>query len=157
MTKYEVPYSEFKRLCLDLVPVFQSVNPEIIVCVTRGGLTAAHIIAKAMNLPVAFVASYDGQLQSMGIKQSHKSAVVVDDMVDQGRTFSRVQSHFELTYPATRFYYAAVYKVGTFEALDFIGEIATDRWLVMPNEESCKVVVGDKNLFSEGKSNYGTN
>lgn len=158
MEKYEVPYEEFKAVCLELVESFKMFKPDVIVCVARGGMTAAHIVAKAMNLPVAFVANYDGYMTSMGLyPRTQKTAIVIDDMADQGRTLDKVRDYLTEDFEGIKFYYSAVYRVGTYTNIDLIGRVVVDKWLVMPNEESCKVTVGDKNLFSEGNSQYGTN
>lgn len=156
--KYVVRYSEFKAICLNMVEYIKErkFNFHAVVCISRGGLTASHIIAKALQLPVAHVAFYEpGVPSSMGISRYDKSYLVVDDMVDAGRTIEAVREHFRKAYPASCFLYAAVFKVGSYHGLDIIGQTETNRWLVMPNEDPSKVVVGDKGLFSCGTNKYG--
>jgi hypoxanthine phosphoribosyltransferase len=151
---YEVPYTEFKALCLSMSEQAQLFRPDAVLCIARGGMTASHIIAKALNLPIAFIIRYGHMTQSAGLDLFQR-LLVVDDMVDQGRTFDLVKYYLDKFFPNKEVMYSAVFQVGDYE-VDLVGEVAKDKWLIMPNEESCKVTVGDKNLFSEGSSKYGT-
>lgn len=156
--KYEVGYKEFKDICLNMVDYVKARMFLFhgVVCISRGGLTASHIIAKALQLPVGYVAFYEpGKPTSMGISRYDKSYLVVDDMVDAGRTMEAVREHFRNAYPASCFLFAAVFNVGSYDRLDIVGRTERDKWLVMPNEDPSKVVVGDKGLFREGTNRYG--
>lgn len=150
MEKRVVEYSEFKSLCLRIADEAKNSGIEFrsVMCILRGGLTASHIIAKRLLLPVSVVSPVEGLAYYAG----WGPVLVVDDMCDQGRTFDRVKSL--LSFSGIAFKTAAVFNVGDYP-VDFVGEYESDKWLVMPNEEADKCVVGDKGLFSQGSSRYG--
>lgn len=155
--KYVVSYEEFKSICLEMVDYVKArmFNFNSVVCISRGGLTASHIIAKALGLPVAHVAFYEpGVVSSIGIFNRDQSYLVVDDMVDQGRTVEAVRNYFRNTFPRSSFTFAAVFRVGVYDKMCLVGRTETNKWLVMPNEDPSRVVVGDKGLFSNGTNKY---
>lgn len=158
MNKTELSYADFKIVCMKLAEDIREAHaPDRVVCISRGGLSAAHIIAKVLNVPVAFIAFYKpGVCESLGIENNGSKYIVVDDMLDQGRTIKLVREYVNKEYPHSNFVYAVVARVGTSRDVDYIGIDVEDEWIVMPNEQAEKVVIGDKNLFSEGSSRYGT-
>ncbi len=116
-----------------------------IVCVTRGGLVPAAIVARELNLRVietVCIASYDapsrqGELKVLkGIADSvaklggagGKGVLIVDDLVDTGQTAKVVR---ELL-PGAHF--AAVYAkpMGRPMVDTFITEVSQDTWIYFP-------------------------
>ncbi|MGF1563528.1 MAG: xanthine phosphoribosyltransferase [Geminicoccaceae bacterium] len=109
-----------------------------IVAVARGGLVPAHIVARELNIRLidtVCVASYDEEVQgeaevlkTTGIAGSGRGWLIVDDLVDTGKTGAIVRrllpdAHFATVYakPAGR------HVVDT-----FVTEVSQDTWILFP-------------------------
>ncbi len=111
-----------------------------VVAVTRGGLVPAAVVARELNIRVVdsvSVKSYDHQSQgSAEILKSPDSklvgdgegVLVVDDLVDSGRTLELVRT----LYPSA--HYAAVYAKPKGRPMvdTFITEVSQDTWIFFP-------------------------
>lgn len=108
-----------------------------IVAVTRGGMVPAMIVARELDIRVVdsiSVRSYDEQTQSdpVVIKESvlkdSKSTLVVDDLVDTGRTLETIRTLLPTAH------YATIYgKPKGCPVVDtFITEVSQDTWIYFP-------------------------
>ena len=143
---FPVSWDQFHRDARALAWRLADVGPfSAIVCITRGGLVPAAIVARELNLRVietVCVSSYDGQKQQAelrvlkGVADSvvklggagGKGVLIVDDLVDTGKTAKVVREIL----PAAHF--AAVYAkpMGRPMVDTFITEVSQDTWIYFP-------------------------
>lgn len=111
-----------------------------IVAITRGGMVPACIIARELNLRVVdtiCVKSYEHQAQAAAqvlkapdaaITGDGEGVLVIDDLVDSGRTLEVVRA----LYP--RAHFAAVYAKPKGRPMvdSFITEVSQDTWIFFP-------------------------
>jgi xanthine phosphoribosyltransferase len=143
---FPVSWDQFHRDARALAWRLTSAGPfAAIVCITRGGLVPAAIVARELNIRVIetiCVASYQditrqGDLQILkGVADSvaqagggaGKGVLIVDDLVDTGKTARVVRDLL----PAAHF--AAVYAKPMGRPLvdTFITEVSQDTWIFFP-------------------------
>ncbi|MBX2853974.1 MAG: xanthine phosphoribosyltransferase [Rhodobacteraceae bacterium] len=111
-----------------------------VVAVTRGGMVPACILARELDIRVVdsiSVKSYDHQTQSEavvlkapdpGVVGEGEGVLIVDDLVDTGRTFELIRE----LYPKAHF--ACVYAKPQGRPLvdSFITEVSQDTWIFLP-------------------------
>ena len=111
-----------------------------VVAITRGGMVPAMIIARELDIRVVetiSVKSYDHQSQSAAkilkspnskLVGNGKGILIIDDLVDSGRTLEIVK----VLYPEA--HYATVYaKAKGRQMVDsFITEVSQDTWIFFP-------------------------
>ena len=115
-----------------------------IIAITRGGLVPAAIMARELNIrfiDTICISSYDNNESQADIqilktlngenKEEGKGLIVLDDLVDSGRTLRTVRTMLP------KAHYAAVYaKPKGKDILDTFGiEVEQSTWLVFPWEE----------------------
>ena len=142
---FPVSWDEFHRDARALAWRLADAGPfEAIVCITRGGLVPAAIVARELGIRVietVCVASYDHVTQSelrllktvaadiraLGGGRG-KGVLVVDDLVDTGMTARLVREIL----PAAHF--SAVYAkpLGRPQVDTFITEVSQDTWIFFP-------------------------
>ena len=142
---FPVSWDQFHRDARALTWRLNGVGPfEAIVCVTRGGLVPAAIVARELEIRLietVCVASYDhttqGELSVLKAVAAHIVAVgggrgrgvlVVDDLVDTGQTAKLVRDIL----PEAHF--AAVYAKPQGRPMvdTFITEVSQDTWIFFP-------------------------
>ena len=142
---FPVSWDQFHRASRALAWRLHEAGPfEAIVAITRGGLVPAAIVARELNLRIietVCVASYhdyqnQGELKLLkgiapdvsALSAKGKGLLIVDDLVDTGRTARVVR---ELL-PAAHF--AAVYAKPLGRPLvdTFITEVSQDTWILFP-------------------------
>jgi xanthine phosphoribosyltransferase len=143
---FPVSWDQFHRDARALAWRLAEAGPfSAIVCITRGGLVPAAIVARELNLRVietVCVTSYDGTIRQGELKvlkgvadtviklggPGGKGVLIVDDLVDTGKTAKVVR---ELL-PGAHF--AAVYAkpMGRPMVDTFITEVSQDTWIYFP-------------------------
>ena len=142
---YPVSWDQFHRDARALAWRLADKGPfEAIVCITRGGLVPAAIVARELGIRVidtVCIASYDhtrqGDLKALkGVSTevaklgggTGKGLLIVDDLVDTGKTGRLVRSMM----PDAHF--AAVYAKPQGKPLvdTFITEVSQDTWIHFP-------------------------
>src|SRR3712207_6120157 len=142
---FPVSWDQFHRDCRALAWRLASAGPfEAIVCITRGGLVPAAIVARELDvrlIETVCVASYhdyknQGELSVLkGISESVSSVgeggdgvLVVDDLTDTGKTAQIVRNMLP------KAHFAAVYaKPAGRPAIDtFVTEVSQDTWIYFP-------------------------
>ncbi len=142
---FPVSWDQFHRDSRALVWRLAGVGPfEAIVCVTRGGLVPATIVARELDIRLietVCVASYShmtqGQLQVLkGIAPAivalgggeGKGVLIVDDLVDTGKTARVVRDLLP------KAHFATVYAKPMGRPLvdTFITEVSQDTWIYFP-------------------------
>lgn len=142
---FPVSWDEFHRDARALAWRLAEAGPfEAIVCITRGGLVPAAIVARELGIRVietVCVTSYDhvtqGELRVLKTVAANivalrggrgKGVLVVDDLVDTGKTVKLVRDIL----PEAHF--AAVYAkpLGRPMVDTFITEVSQDTWIFFP-------------------------
>jgi xanthine phosphoribosyltransferase len=116
---------------------------EAVVCITRGGLVPAAIVARELNIRIVetvCVASYDyrhqGEIKVLkevaaavaGFGEGGSRVLVVDDLVDTGRTARVVREMLP------KAHFATVYAkpMGRPMVDTFVTEVSQDTWIFFP-------------------------
>lgn len=107
-----------------------------IVAVTRGGLVPAAIIARELGIRLVdtvCIASYDemnqGEIKVLkGIEGDGEGLLVIDDLVDTGRTSGVVRKMLPKAYFATIYAKPA----GKPQVDSFVTEVSQDTWILFP-------------------------
>jgi xanthine phosphoribosyltransferase len=143
---FPVSWDQFHRDARALAWRLHAAGPfDAIVCVTRGGLVPAAIVARELNVRVIetiCIASYgapgqQGELKVLkGIaeeiaaagQQDGKKVLVVDDLVDTGSTARMVRDILPDAH------YATVYAkpMGRPQVDTFVTEVSQDTWIFFP-------------------------
>ena len=116
-----------------------------IVAVTRGGMVPAMIVARELDIRVVdsiSVRSYDEQTQSdpevikENVLQDSKNTLVVDDLVDTGRTLELIRTLLPTAH------YATIYgkPLGCSFVDTFITEVSQDTWIYFPWDTALQYV-----------------
>ena len=142
---FPVSWDQFHRDCRALVWRLNGVGPfEAIVCITRGGLVPAAIIARELGIRLidtVCVASYDHTRQGplTVLKQvaddilkvggeGGKNVLIVDDLVDTGKTARIVRDML----PNAHFATVYAKPMGRPLVDTFITEVSQDTWIFFP-------------------------
>jgi xanthine phosphoribosyltransferase len=107
-----------------------------IVAVTRGGLVPAAIIARELGIRLVdtvCIASYDDRVQGditvlKGIEGDGEGLLVIDDLVDTGKTSSVVRKMLPKAYFATIYAKPA----GRPQVDAYVTEVSQDTWILFP-------------------------
>lgn len=138
---FTVTWADFHRDTKALAWHLKSKEPfDAIVAITRGGLVPAAIIAWELDIRLIdtiCVVSYHDQKQSdaeilKGLTQDQKRILVIDDLVDTGKTAKIVKTMLPNAH------IAAVYAKpeGRATADTFVTEVSQDTWIVFPWESN---------------------
>jgi xanthine phosphoribosyltransferase len=138
---FPVSWDQFHRDCRALAWRLSGAGPfEAIVCITRGGLVPAAIVARELGvrlIETVCVTSYDhtrqGDLKVLkdvaaSIVGRGAGVLIVDDLVDTGQTAKVVRALLP------RAHFAAVYAkpMGRPMVDTFITEVSQDTWIYFP-------------------------
>jgi len=106
-------YERFKEDMLQLAGQCEAYRPDTVIALARGGMTIAHALSMALdirNLQSIRIESYDGENRREEITihdkcdlQDSKRVLVVDDIVDSGRTLASVMPMLQCAYPEIEF------------------------------------------------------
>ncbi|SFN74932.1 xanthine phosphoribosyltransferase [Roseovarius lutimaris] len=141
---FHVSWDQLHRDARALAWRLQNVAPEggwrAVVAITRGGMAPAMIVARELDIRIVdtiSVKSYDHQTQSEPrvIKSPDSEIVgdgtgvlIVDDLVDTGRTLEVVRQHMPKAHVAT--VYAK--PMGRAQVETFVTEVSQDTWIFFP-------------------------
>ncbi len=140
---FPVSWDEFHRDARALAWRLSGAGPfRAIVAITRGGLVPAAIVARELDIRVietVCVASYDhidqGELRvlktvadSVGSGDEGRGVLVVDDLVDTGKTAKLVRDMLPKAHFATVF----AKPMGRPAVDTFITEVSQDTWIFFP-------------------------
>lgn len=117
MIAYE--YDQFKNDIALLRTQSAPFRADTLVAIARGGMTLAHALSMALdvrNLQSIRIESYDADRQRDTLSiigecnfESSKRVLVVDDIVDSGKTLDALLNLFRKRYPHIEFKTAAIY------------------------------------------------
>ncbi|WP_243310405.1 MULTISPECIES: xanthine phosphoribosyltransferase [Fundidesulfovibrio] len=135
---YPVSWEQLQRDCRALSWRLMSLGPwKGIYAITKGGLIPAAIIARELDIRLIdtiCVASYEGQVQGEGVRVlkgvqgDGEGWLLVDDLVDTGRTAVAVREMLP------KAHFATVYAKPEGRPLvdTFITEVSQDTWILFP-------------------------
>ena len=114
-------------------------NPEIIVSINRGGCIPGVYLSHFLNKPhkMVDIKSIDNQKISVNTLKEFKSALIIDDINDTGKTFSIVKETFDNTNADIR-YAALINNISSKTKIEYHGQIINKKenpiWYVFPWE-----------------------
>lgn len=113
------PYDDFRRDVAALVPLLHPFAPDTLLAVARGGLTLTHALGMALNirnLQSIRAESYDDTFQREEVTLSgkcdlsaSKRVLVVDDIVDSGKTLAALMPLLRSAHPGIDFKSVALF------------------------------------------------
>ena len=115
-------------------------NWRAVVAITRGGMAPAMIVARELDIRIVdtiSVKSYNNQTQTeprvikspdMNLVGDGTGVLIVDDLVDTGRTLEVVRAHMPNAHVAT--VYAK--PLGRSQVHTFVTEVSQDTWIFFP-------------------------
>jgi xanthine phosphoribosyltransferase len=140
---FPVSWDQFHRDSRALAWRLHAAGPfDSVVCITRGGLVPAAVVARELNVRVietVCVASYQNYKNEGAVKvlkniapeivaTGGKGVLIVDDLVDTGKTAKVVR---ELL-PAAHFATVYAKPMGRPQVDTFITEVSQDTWIYFP-------------------------
>ncbi len=119
MEKVYYSYEMFKNDVNILSSKINDFNPEVVLAVARGGLTLGHFICNTINNRNLFSInsiSYDNEIQLSSVEvfnipdlSAYKKIVIVDDIVDSGKTLLKVIDILNDKFPNLDIKIASIY------------------------------------------------
>ncbi len=143
-------------------------NFDTILCLSRGGMRPGDFFSRVYNMPLAILATSSyrearGTVQSSldiadcitGVTNLKGKVLLVDDMVDSGKTIREVMAHLKVRYPAITEIRVAVlwYKAHSILKPDWYVEYLEDNpWIHQPFE--CYDDLGTKALIERVEAKH---
>lgn len=139
MNKLYYSYEMCKKDTQKLVDISKSFQADAFLSVARGGLTLSHLMAQAMNQRNIFTInsiSYDRKNQKDSVEifnipnlTSHKKVLIIDDIVDSGKTMVEILKLLNNRFPNCEFKLATLFykKTALIKPDFYINE--TDMWI----------------------------
>lgn len=134
---------------------------DMIVAISRGGLTLGHLLSDFLRIPVStiIVQSYSdiqtqGEVKITGKLQSSiagKHILLVDDVSDTGTTFKRATRYLRHCRPKSITTVAMFYKPHSQFRPDFFAG-RTSKWIIHPYEATEMPLLIIKQMEKEGKT-----
>ena len=142
---FPVSWAELHRDAKALAWRLVGIGPfEGIVAVTRGGLVPAAIVARELELRLIdtlCIASYDDRKQGAltvlkGVEGDGTGWLIIDDLVDTGKTATKVREMLP------KAHFATVYAKPAGRPLvdSFITEVSQDTWILFPWDADMQAV-----------------
>ena len=139
MNKLYYSYEMCKNDAIKLTYLVKDFKADAFLSVARGGLTLSHLMAQALNQRNVFTInsiSYDRKNQKDSIEifnipdlKSYKKVLIIDDIVDSGKTMIEVFKILNEKFPNTEFKLATLFykKTALIKPDFYIKE--TDMWI----------------------------
>ncbi len=148
---YPVSWEQLQRDCRALSWRLMSLGPwKGIYAITKGGLIPAAIIARELDIRLIdtiCVASYEGQVQGEGVRVlkgvqgDGEGWLLVDDLVDTGKTAKAVRERLSKAHFATLY----AKPLGRPIVDTFVKEFNQDKWIYFPWDIDYRFVSPIKN------------
>mgnify|MGYP002701221433 CR=1 FL=1 len=141
MTKSIISVEELKYAIKEIGKQIDNsgVNTEIIVSINRGGCLSGVYLSNVLNKPhkMVDIKSIDNQKISVNTLKKFKSALIIDDINDTGKTFTIVKETFDNTNADIR-YAALINNISSKTKIEYHGQIINKKenpiWYVFPWE-----------------------
>ena len=129
----------FKIDALELSFLCKDFTSDAILGIARGGLTLSHFMSQALSQRNVFILntiSYDGRIQKDNVEvfnipslEKFRKVLIVDDIIDSGKTIEKVMILLKKCYPNIEFKVASLfYKEDALVKPDFTINKA-DKWI----------------------------
>ena len=129
----------FKIDALELSFLCKDFTSDAILGIARGGLTLSHFMSQALSQRNVFILntiSYDGRIQKDNVEvfnipslEKFRKVLIVDDIIDSGKTIEKVMTLLKNSYPNIEFKVASLfYKEDALVRPDFTINKA-DKWI----------------------------
>lgn len=129
----------FKIDALELSFLCKNFTSDAILGIARGGLTLSHFMSQVLNQRNVFTLntiSYDGRIQKDNVEvfnipslEKFKKVLIVDDIIDSGKTIEKVMTLLKNSHPNIEFKVASLfYKEDALVKPDFTINKA-DKWI----------------------------
>ena len=139
MEKLYYSYDMFKIDALELSFLCKDFTSDAILGIARGGLTLSHFMSQALSQRNVFTLntiSYDGRIQKDNVEvfnipslEKFRKVLIVDDIIDSGKTIEKVMTLLKNSYPNIEFKVASLfYKEDALVRPDFTINKA-DKWI----------------------------
>ena len=139
MEKIYYSYDMFKIDALELSFLCKDFTSDAILGIARGGLTLSHFMSQALSQRNVFILntiSYDGRIQKDNVEvfnipslEKFRKVLIVDDIIDSGKTIEKVMILLKKGYPNIEFKVASLfYKEDALVKPDFTINKA-DKWI----------------------------
>lgn len=139
MEKIYYSYDMFKIDALELSFLCKDFTSDAILGIARGGLTLSHFMSQALSQRNVFILntiSYDGRIQKDNVEvfnipslEKFRKVLIVDDIIDSGKTIEKVMTLLKNSYPNIEFKVASLfYKEDALVRPDFTINKA-DKWI----------------------------
>ena len=139
MEKLYYSYDMFKIDALELSFLCKDFTSDAILGIARGGLTLSHFMSQALSQRNVFTLntiSYDGRIQKDNVEvfnipslEKFRKVLIVDDIIDSGKTIEKVMTLLKNSYPNIEFKVASLfYKEDALVKPDFTINKA-DKWI----------------------------
>lgn len=119
MNKLYYSYEMFKNDTLKLTSLSESFKEDAILGIARGGLTLSHFMSQVLNQRNLFIIntiSYDRKIQKNSVEifnipnlNGLKKVLIVDDIIDSGKTLQEVLKLLKEKYPKVEFKIATLF------------------------------------------------
>lgn len=119
MDKLYYSYEMLKNDTQNLVNKVRDFEADTLVCVARGGMTLAHLVSQALNnrnLYIINSISYDRKTQKNSVDifnlpdlKDAKKVLILDDIVDSGKTMKAIIELLNDIYPNIEFKFATLF------------------------------------------------
>jgi hypoxanthine phosphoribosyltransferase len=158
-----IDWKEYHALARNLAASLLSQTPpfDLIVAISRGGLTLGHLLSDFLRIPIATIT-----IQSYTDIQTHgevtiteklrtpirgKRVILVDDVADSGKTMKRAMSYLKKLRPADITTATMFYKPHSDYRPDIYTK-QTSAWILFPYELTEMIFLITRNMEKEGKS-----
>lgn len=152
--KVYMDYETYKRYSLYLADKIKEDGCDTLVAITRGGISAGHIIAKELGMPLYYYfPNYD---QIFPYPPNAKKMAFIEDLIAQGRTLQNVKDYFDRQWFPINWHFYTILQDAYFENDTKVTyTVKTKDWIVFPYESYNAVIENDRGLFREGTGQYG--
>lgn len=151
-------YEEMIGLIDEKIPVIKEQKFDEIVAVVRGGLTAAHYLAKQLRLPVGVYYPSSSKRDDPKLilsNENSKKILFVEDLVAKGRTYRELKLFMRSKNPQLVWEFMPILIDEESDlSFNFYGFRASE-WIVFPYEKEENIKEGDRGLFRFKTDKYG--
>lgn len=124
---------------------FKDKHIDCIIALMRGGLVLGTMVSHRLNIPMRCIglSSYNEDnkqekiivYQKVKLDKNFKIVLVIDDIIDSGKTIKYIKNKIEKKHTKTKFYYTTMYATDKHkDNVDYYCYDKNDKWLMFPWE-----------------------
>lgn len=150
--KVKLEYQMLYDICSHISEKISNQNIDEIIAISRGGITAAHIVSKQLRLPVGYFIPKNNKL--ILNNENSTNIVFIEDLIAKGRTYNLVDNFMKINYPQILYQFIPIVVDVNSPITPNIYGIKTDSWIVFPYEDYNKTKEKDWGLFRNNTDKY---